>query len=294
MIGIVILNYNNYEVTQDCVTSIITHEPSEEYRIFIVDNGSKNDSVEVLSRKYKDEERVVIEALPENGGFAVGNNKGIDLCVKNNINECILSNSDILFLDGSIDRMIDDVRKEDVVIAGPKIVNSLGVGQHSSRLNKGRIIDPLEIGRFFPQKMIDENVEKGIKNVFSVSGCCFAVNIAGFREMGAFDEGTFLYNEENILGMQAQNARKKIVIDLDTTIIHNHGSSTGGESDFIKGEYIKSTLYYWHKYRNKNKAMLKTILNVFVLKEALKNNNAIHPLKIKSIGEEYIERLISR
>ena len=290
MIGIVILNYKNYAVTRKCIESVFEHKPAETFRVFVVDNGSGNESVEVLSSEYKDNSNVEILALSRNLGFAAGNNRGIELCEKQGINECILANSDIVFTAGSIDKLIEDVRNTGVVIAGPKIIKN-GSLQHSSRLKKGRLIDPLEIGRFFPQKMIDEEAGSGIHKVFSVSGCCFAIDIALFRKMGAFDENTFLFNEENILGMQAMNARLDVVLDLDATVNHEHGASSGRENDFVRTEYIKSTLYYWQHYRGVGYAGLVLMINAFCLKLKLKNDSALHPKTIRKQAMEYLKTI---
>lgn len=45
MIGIGILNYMNYMVTEECVTSILLHSPTEDYKFFILDNGSGNEAL---------------------------------------------------------------------------------------------------------------------------------------------------------------------------------------------------------------------------------------------------------
>ncbi len=289
MIGIIILNYKNWKVTEKCICSIRANPPDEEYHLVIIDNGSGNESVEKLEHRFMEDDRITIIELPENKGFAAGNNYGIEYLKKIGIRYCILSNSDILFSEGSINKLIDDVREEKTVIAGPKVLREHT--QHSSRLKKGRLIDVLEIGRFFPQKKLDEDHETGKHNVFSVSGCCFAIDIELFNNMGAFDEGTFLYNEENILGMQAEKRRYKIIIDLDVFVIHEHGASSGVENDFVRTEYIKSTLYYWHKYRGKSSFTLKLILNAFITKLILQDHSEIHPRMIKKAAEDYLKEI---
>ena len=292
MIGIVILNYNNYAVTLKCVDSVFEHRPEDDFHVVVVDNGSKNGAAEVLRNEYQDKSNVTVLALEENLGFAAGNNRGIELCEKLGIDKCVLANSDIVFTAVSIDKLIKDVRSPRVVISGPKI-NKNGSIQHSSRLRKGRLIDPLEIGRFFPEKMIDEEASSGMHKVFSVSGCCFAIDIVLFREMGAFDENTFLFNEENILGMQAMNAGSEVILDLDALVYHEHGASSGRENDFVRTEYIKSTLYYWRRYRGADHASLVMIVYAFWLKLKLKNDPDLHPDMIRKLALEYLNAIVN-
>ena len=296
MIGIVILNYQNYKVTERCVQSIVDNPPSEDYKIYIVDNGSNNESFNVLSKKYN-VESIVVHRIDNNLGFAAGNDVGITLCEKDNIIECVLSNSDILFNRGSIDGIINTLRKKDkAVIVGPKIING-GTEQrlmHSSRLKKGRLIDPLELGRFFPVKKLDEENEIGVHKVWSVSGCCFGINIEKFRKMGGFDTNTFLYNEENIMGMQAENTKLSTYINLDVSVVHEHGASSGKDNDFVRTEYIKSTLYYWKQYRSARRLILFAILRAYIIKLRLQRNADINPTLIYKNGIDYIKQLNGR
>ena len=194
-----------------------------------------------------------------------------------------------LCVTGSIQKLIDDL-KDNTVIAGPKIIMN-GSLQHSSRLKKGRAIDPLEIGRFFPPKKLDEENGTGIHKVFSVSGCCFAIDIPRFKSMGAFDENVFLYNEENILGMQAIKNKVDIVIDLDIKVYHEHGASSGKDNDFVRTEYLKSTLYYWKQYRNKGRFFLNLLITAYIRKLKLLNNDLLHPDSIKAEGKKYLASL---
>lgn len=291
MIGIVILNYNHVEPTIECVQSILSHAPSEEYRIYIVDNGSKTNALSVLREKYAKEKNIVIHGLENNTGFARGNNAGLILCEQDGITECVLANSDILFEEGSIDALIHDLREDDhTVIVGPHIELN-GKTQHSSMLQRIRFSDVLEIGRIFPKPMLDEEKQDGIHEVYSVSGCCFAVNIPLFRKMGAFDENTFLYNEENILGIQADRAGNKVKIDLRAGVIHKHGESSGKENDFVRTEYLKSSLYYWKTYRGKGKFSLRLMMFIYGLKLQTKKKNGIHPSTIIRAGKEYCDTL---
>lgn len=293
MIGIVILNYKNYTVTLRCVDSIFKNPPSEDFQVIIVDNGSQNESAHVLKEKYSSYSNVVVHELFENRGFAAGNNYGIDLCEKMGVIECILTNSDIIFCPNSIDNLIGVVRqRKDAVIVGPKIIagSTLSV-QQSSRLQKIRFIDVIEIGRFFPQKKLDEVNESGIRKVHSVSGCCFAINIRNFRNMGAFDTNTFLYNEENIMGIQAEKKGLSVYIDLDTQVIHEHGASSGKDNDFVRSEYIKSTLYYWKIYRKKSMLMLYFILLIFILKLATTKRKTVNSNNVFRTAKEYLKNM---
>ena len=294
MIGIVILNYKNYSVTKRCVFSIIDNPPSEPYHVYIIDNGSNNNSVSELKKSFSKYNNIFIYSLEKNIGFASGNDYGISLCEQNKITECVLTNSDIVFNSESIDKLVYDIRNlKKAVIVGPKVLPGASIESkiHSSMLNKIRVIDAFGLGRFFPTKKIDEDNNIGIYKVYSVSGCCFCINIHKFRNMGGFDKNTFLYNEENILGIQAEKTNYNIFIDLETSVIHEHGSSSGKDNDFVRLECIKSTLYYWYEYRKMNKLFLYIMLIIYCIKLTLLNKKELHVKVIYGKGKKYLKGL---
>ena len=51
-IGVVVLNYKNYEDTIACVNSILKQQLIG-CEVVIVDNGSNNESVHILNKKYE-------------------------------------------------------------------------------------------------------------------------------------------------------------------------------------------------------------------------------------------------
>ena len=285
MIVIVILNYKNYSVTERCVESIFATY-TQPLRVVIVDNGSPNDSVVHLKEKYGIDDRVEIIAIPRNIGFAAGNNVGIKRCKELRFAECILTNSDIIFKMHAIENLISTLRSlNDAVIVGPKILRPDGTLNASSTLSPARVIDVLEIGRFFPIKRLDEKTATRATEVYTVSGCCFAINVDRFLSINAFDEKTFLYNEENILGIQVSQSNFTSYFDPTAIVIHAHGASSGKRNTFTCKEYIRSTIYYWKYYRSANSWFLRTIICVYILKLRIIRKREGIELNLREIRE---------
>ncbi|VJT70448.1 rhamnosyl transferase [Streptococcus pneumoniae] len=94
---IVILNYNNYEETIECVQSLRSTIKSNEYDIVIVDNNSVNDSIKELSKALSP---IKIITSLENRGYANGNNIGIKYAEDNGYDYiCILNNDTLIEVD---------------------------------------------------------------------------------------------------------------------------------------------------------------------------------------------------
>ena len=73
ILSIILLNYNGYKDTLKCIKSIQENEKSLNYKIIVVDNNSKDDSIKMLSKI----EDIILIQRDINDGFAGGNNLGI-------------------------------------------------------------------------------------------------------------------------------------------------------------------------------------------------------------------------
>jgi GT2 family glycosyltransferase len=72
-IAVVVVNWNGAHLLRTCLGSL-RRQTFSDFETILVDNGSTDDSLELVSREFP-EVRVV--ALPENLGFAAGNSAGI-------------------------------------------------------------------------------------------------------------------------------------------------------------------------------------------------------------------------
>jgi GT2 family glycosyltransferase len=253
MLGIVILNYVTYNKTIECVESIIENISKIDYQIYIVDNASPNESYDYLNDKYNHYKNIHVLNTKENIGFARGNNLGISKAMKDGIEYIILTNNDILFKKNSINRLYEFIKlKKDAVIVGPRIYTPNGDVQHSSSLVKSSYYEVLGLNFLVKDrssKVLDEINLKTPKKVYTVSGCCFIISASKFKKMRGFDENTFLYNEENIIGSQAEKNNYNTYFYPTASIVHHHGATTGKQNLFVARELLKSSLYYWRAYR---------------------------------------------
>jgi GT2 family glycosyltransferase len=97
-IGLIILNWNNFDDSNTCITSAKDIE-YDAYDIILVDNGSTDNSIARLKREHPD---ITTIELPENLGYASGMNRGIAYCLQHDYDYIMLSNNDVVFDDRSI------------------------------------------------------------------------------------------------------------------------------------------------------------------------------------------------
>jgi len=256
VIGVVIVNYNDSKTTINLLNNIKVYKSLKE--IVVVDNKSTDNSLNEL--KNIKSKRITILESKENKGYNGGLNIGckylIDKYKEINI---IISNSDII-IDSENDLVeLCSYLNNDIVVVGPTILQG-------NDLNRGfRIPTPMQDVKqnivYFGKKVLtnelsypDNYYYKNLSKVEAVSGCIFAITSKHLKDIGYFDEGVFLYYEENILGVETKRLNKKIVVCNNIDVIHNHSVSIDKSVKRIKKYDILKTsqAYFEKKYNNCN------------------------------------------
>lgn len=238
-VGVVVLNYMNYDYTVKCVESLLNDNYKDVF-IVIVDNGSNNDSLSILNKKFKDIDNVNIISLNENLGYAKGNNEGIKALRNIGIENIFIANSDLIFPDFPLmTQMVDKVENGDAVIV-PTIKNlDGGLDQrviYKKKLFKLRMLKELikSILRDLKGEFAASNRNYSPSNVQPYSyDDCYVVSGSGFMltryffgyYKGLFSD-TFLYGEEcgTIILLDKAGLNSRVV---ETSVItHVGGAST--------------------------------------------------------------------
>lgn len=226
-VGIVILNYETYQESINCVNSIKLHKLSYVH-IVIVDNASSNDSYKILSEKYKNDSSVHVIKVEKNKGFARGNNIGITYLRKFNINYILLLNSDTIILeDNYLERMIA-ICKKDVGVIGSnvKLLYECEQGGEMEDLTLfSSVFHLVQIICQYYHIYFPFYLNKEKRESLRIHGCAILLTPAFFRKYKFLWPYTFMYREEMILSIMMEKAKLKTVI-ADTYIYHLQGRST--------------------------------------------------------------------
>ena len=255
-VGMIILNYNDYETTNKYIKKIKNYNVLN--KIVIVDNNSSDNSFEELE-KLKNEKISVIQTK-ENKGYAYGNNYGIKYLNDNyDVDYIIISNPDIIVEEETIERLKKDLdNNNDISMISP-VIKQLDEIKRGWRLPeiKDEILSNIN---YFQRKVVkkleyDDSKYKGnLTKVDVVSGCFFMIRKDIFDLVGYFDESTFLYYEENILGYKLKNIDKKTFVDNEVSVVHDLSISVDKSFNSIKKYKIlkESQKYYVKNYLKAN------------------------------------------
>src|SRR6185436_7017921 len=97
-VSVILINYNTFALTGDCIRSVINHTKGVEYEIIVVDNASTETDP---GRFLIDFPSIKLVKSAVNAGFARGNNLGIEKATGDHI---LLLNNDTILQDDSISK----------------------------------------------------------------------------------------------------------------------------------------------------------------------------------------------
>ena len=151
--SIIIVNYNGREVLTECLDSLaVLDYPQNKLEILVIDNGSTDDSVQVVKQKYQG---VRVIELTENLGFTGANNIGIKQATGEYI---VLLNNDTQVEPGWLQELVRSARPKQVGIVTSKLLLSvpyLEVKILSSTVQQSELDGSIN---FIPKGVLIENI----------------------------------------------------------------------------------------------------------------------------------------
>lgn len=261
-IAFLIINYNDYETTKKILSNIKNYKIID--KIVVVDNNSTDDSFDKLSNiKYKNLD--VIKNF-ENKGYSSGINFGSKYII-DNLGDCyiIVSNPDVvIYCEDDLKKLVSSFDKETAVVA-PIIKEHEGFnrGWKIPTPIQDSLLNIIYIHRFLRPKLLfydEQFYNNDLIEVEAVSGCFFLVDSRFLKEVNYFDENLFLYYEENVIAKKLQKIYKKIKINTNVEVFHNHSVTIDKNINSIKKykELKKSQMYFQKEYNHAN--LLEQIL----------------------------------
>lgn len=217
-LSIIIVTWNTAEITKKCVDTINQYLPNQE--IIIVDNGSQDNTVEIL-KKVKN---VKIIENHANLGFAKANNIGLKQATNDYL---VFMNSDIELIDSSLLNMVSYIQKNPHIgIIGPKFLNPDLTPQAS-------VFPPQTPINAFKEFWLNQKdayskyLPKGNNptKVSYISGGFIVVKKDYFTQIGRWNEKYFFYFEDMDLCRQVTKSGKDIIFYPQCQVIHRHGAS---------------------------------------------------------------------
>lgn len=241
--AVILVNYNGLKDSLDCIDSIQSTDNSGDIQIIFVDNASKNNEGAIIKEIHP---KVHVIRSRLNGGFAYGNNLGIQYALDKGFEYITLLNNDTVVAPDIFLRLEENCNKTS--IAAPKMYyhsqpNVIWYGGGEINMKTGNA----EHIYMDCEDMFDENI---LPCTFA-TGCCLMVKADTVRDVGLLDESYFMYCEDTDFCIRLIQAGVSITYVPKAKLWHKVSASTGGsDSPFSTYYMTRNRLNYIKKHRN--------------------------------------------
>lgn len=221
-VAIILINWNNETDTIDCLRSLekIIYL---NYKIFLVDNGSKEESVSKL-RPFN-VGKIELMEIGQNLGFSGGNNIGIRKALEENFDYALLLNNDTTVEPNFLDELISVAESDEKIgVVGPKIYY---YNEPTRIWYGGGDFTWLGGGKHLQYEEIDNNPnEAEPKKTKYMTGCAFLVKSEVLKKVGLMPEEFFLYYEDTDWSLSIKKAGYKVIYAPASKIYHKVSRTT--------------------------------------------------------------------
>lgn len=221
LVSVIIVNYNGKGYVGRCVETVLKNKYPN-FEAIVVDNGSKDGSVEFLRKTFAKNKKFKVLALEKNFGPAYARNKGVEKA----------RGQYLAFLDN------DTIPEKDWLIFLVKAMekdSTVGACQCKLLLARDRnkldyVGDYLSQLGFLVQKCQTGEQDQGQYDqrfaILSAKSAGMGMRREVFDKIGGFDPDYFIYMEETDLGWRSWLAGYRTIFVPESIVYHEFGSST--------------------------------------------------------------------
>ncbi len=232
LVSVIIVNYNTFTLTSNCIRSVVAHTAGVAYEIVLVDNASSECDADRFRAVFP---QLKLVKCAQNGGFARGNNAGIAVAAGDVI---LLLNSDTVLEEDAISKAAGYLRSNPKTGAlTVRLRYPDGRVQHYARRYKALKFELLDLARpllyLLPYRrratlMLNQYYRGDFEVPCDwVGGAFMMLPRAAIDALpaGKLDERFFMYGEDQLWCMQLAARGWEVWCFSGTEIIHLEGGS---------------------------------------------------------------------
>jgi N-acetylglucosaminyl-diphospho-decaprenol L-rhamnosyltransferase len=251
-LAVVVVNHNTGSYLARCMESVHAAAGDVRLEVVVVDNASADGSAERAVARHP---QVTLLANPDNRGFARAANQGV---AATSAPFVLLLNPDAEVIGGTLAALAKVARERPGAgTIGALVRNPDGTIQPSARRvpRLGEALGHAFLGPFWSGNrwtrsytMADWD-RSSEREVEWVSGSAMLVRRDAFEEVGAFDEGYFMYVEDVDLCTRMRRVGWNVLFSPELEVVHQIGVSTRGQRGPMAFAHSRSIYRYFVKHR---------------------------------------------
>lgn len=218
---IVVLNWNRKDDTLACLEAL-GRARLDGARTMVVDNGSTDGSIEAIRGAHPE---VQVIALPENRGYAGGNNAGTRAALAAGARAVLLLNNDTEVDPEFLQPLLDVFNTN---------ARAAAVSGAVFRADSPEVLEVAYLEVYFGHGLVHRrgvNAMPGegfdtVRNVDAALGSCLLVRTEAIEAIGMLDESFFAYHEEVEWCTRARKAGWNLVFQPYSRVMHGGSRST--------------------------------------------------------------------
>ena len=310
-LSIIIVNWNTSALLQRCLESVVKFTNNIQYKIIVIDNGSNDGSVEMLTSSFPE---VILIQNDKNLGFSRAVNQGIKIANGENV---LLLNSDTFIKENSFARMVGLLNKQKHIGAMTcKILYPDG-GSQSAYCRfpclAGMIYEFISIVKLFSHSKIfykhdvsqwDYSKSKELTGELWPGGGCLMIKKDVINKVGMLDENfKYAYLEDADMCYRIKKSGYSFYYLTEATVYHHHGFTISNSNqefkDLLTLNLQQNKHYFFKKHYGTIHLLILKILDMFksILFESYLLLTYFFNLKNKDMNKKKIKlysKLITR
>jgi len=263
----VIVNYEAGTLLTECVASVLADDSAGPVELVVVDNGSRDGSVDALQRAHPD---VRVVRPPGNVGYARAANLGI---AATRADVIAVLNADTRLQTGVAAALVARIDADARLAAvGPRLKNLDGTDYPSARSIPSTSVAVMHgaLGLFRPTnrfttqyRQLDAAPDRA-RFVYWVSGAAVWLRRDALDDVGGWDERYFMYLEDVDLCWRLRRSRWEIAYEPAGVVWHVQGASTARRPYRMLAEHHRSAWRFARRRYTGARALLLPFAAVYL------------------------------
>lgn len=261
-LAVVIVNFQTGDLVVDCLHSLLDHLDGlpPRSRVVVVDGSSADDSVQRIGTAIRENnwsDRADLLELSVNGGFAFGNNRGVEYIVADagELEYVLFLNPDTVVRPRALHELLSFMARTPTAGIAGSLLEDHDATRQACAFRFPSVASEVEseariglVTRLLrPWRVVVDTSDAPVETPW-VSGASMMVRWQVFQDIGMFDEGYFLYYEEVDLCRRAALRGWECYHVPQSRVVHLVGAATGVTSRTTTPRRRPS---YWHRSRQR-------------------------------------------